>query len=58
MTGQELKELREKKGLSRDELAAMLKVCKPTLVRWEKGVYPIPGVVQIVLNAVLNQEVK
>ena len=56
MNGKELKELREKKGLSRDALAAMLKVCKPTLVRWEKDKYPIPGVVQIVLNSVLKGE--
>ena len=43
MTGEELRKLREKKGLTREELASRLKVSCRTIYRWEKGdnIHPV-----------------
>ena len=46
MTGAELKEIREKIGVSQGEFANMLSIGHSTLNRYEKDRNPIPGPIQ------------
>ena len=51
MKGHELKDWREKHGLTQDRLAELLKVAKNTISRWERGERSIPEYMDLALEA-------
>jgi DNA-binding transcriptional regulator YiaG len=53
MTPEDLRELRKKLGLSQEELAAMLKVDRRTVIRWEMGDVPISNKIEAWIKSVL-----
>ena len=46
MTSQEIKELRQKLGLSQEYFAIKVGVSAKTVARWERGTKPIPLAVE------------
>ena len=52
MTGEQLKEIREKLGLSQTELAERLRVARNTVWRWEQGKRHIPEFLDLALETI------
>lgn len=52
MTGSELKDFREKIGLSREELAKELRTTYPTIYRWETDNRAIPPYLDLALETI------
>lgn len=52
MTAEELKEFREKLGLSQEQLAAHLKVARNTVNRWERKKRQIPEFLDLALETI------
>lgn len=52
MTGNELKQFREKLGLSQEELAKRLRVAGNTVSRWELGRMKIPEYLDLALETI------
>ena len=50
LSGKELRFLRTEMGLTQPELAAILKVSRPTINRWEQGKTEIDGNAQVVIR--------
>ena len=52
ISGETLREYRQRSGFTQDELAAKLEVTKATISEWENGKRPLPGTVKFALEAV------
>ena len=52
MTGDELKNFRERLGLSREELARELRTTYPTIYRWETDDRAIPPYLDLALETI------
>jgi len=55
MRGEELRKLREKKGLTREQLASRLQVSYMTLYRWEKGITRLHPVFEEKIKRILGR---
>jgi len=55
MTGEELRKLREKKGLTREQLASRLQVSYMTLYRWEKEITRLHPVFEEKIKRILGR---
>lgn len=53
MTGKKLKELREKKDLTRKELAKLISASQEAIYAWENEIRPINGIAEVALLSVL-----
>jgi DNA-binding transcriptional regulator YiaG len=58
MTGEELKNFREKMGLSQDQLAKELKVARNTVSRWELEERKIPEFLELALETIERNAAK
>lgn len=54
MNANELKELREKLGLTQEQLAKLLDVATNTVSRWELGERSIPSLLPLAMETVEN----
>ena len=55
MTGRELEQARKRKGLTRNDLARLLKITYVTVWRWEQDKTPINGPVEKAVKAVFAE---
>ena len=57
VTPKELKETRTLLGLTQEQLAAELGVVRFSVQRWEAGVYRIPGMLTLALEALMARRI-
>lgn len=55
MTNLQLARMRRRLGLTKSEMAEMLKVDPATITRWEAGTVTIPGICVLAIECVLGQ---
>jgi DNA-binding XRE family transcriptional regulator len=58
MTPKELRETRTLLGLTQEQLAAELGVVRFSVQRWEAGVYRIPGMLTLALEALMARRIQ
>lgn len=55
VSGAELRRLRERAGLTQDDLAKLAEVASRTIIRWENDQVPIPALAARGLREVLDE---
>lgn len=58
VTPKELKEARTRLGLTQEQLAAILGVARFSVQRWEAGVYRIPSMLTLALEALFARRIR